>query len=119
MATIDDIFDAFKAALPTVKGKFPSKIVKLDVDGTCFIVNGKEGTVMKDDGSSVKKPDLALKTSLSTMQALLQKKMTAQQAFMKGKLKLKGNMGIAMKLNVLVNAAIKVMASSSATTSRL
>ena len=45
-------------------------------------------------------------------QELMDKQLTAQQAFMKGKLKVKGNMGLAMKLTTVIGAAQKYLPKS-------
>ena len=74
-----------------------------------FSVDGAEPFVLKlkNDGDAGGKVDLEVKTSLQTLQDLLAKKMTPQQAFMKGKLKIKGKMGLAMKLTMLLDATRK------------
>jgi len=59
-------------------------------------------------------PDLQVTTSASTLQALLDTKLTPQQAFMKGKLKIKGKMGLAMKLKLVLDATRKHLANSTA-----
>uniref|UniRef100_A0AAV1UV07 SCP2 domain-containing protein n=1 Tax=Peronospora matthiolae TaxID=2874970 RepID=A0AAV1UV07_9STRA len=52
----------------------------------------------------VKKADVVITVSDSDFVAIAMGKLNAQQAFMKGKLKLKGNMMLAMKLPVVFNA---------------
>jgi putative sterol carrier protein len=80
--------------------------VVFDVDGDEWCLDAKKGTLVKGKGENV---DLTVKTSLATLQQLLQKKLTPQQAFMKGKLKIKGKMGLAMKLTVVLAATRKYM----------
>lgn len=63
--------------------------------------------VRKDSSSPQKKPDLVVQTTEQVLQDLLAKKLTPQQAFMKGKLKIKGKMGLAMKLTTVLNATRK------------
>ena len=76
-----------------------------------FNVSGKPITVdLKNGSGSVAvgqqgKPDLVLSVSDEDMLALSQGKLNAQQAFMRGKLKLKGNMALAMKLGKVIEAA--------------
>ena len=62
----------------------------------------------KDTSKAAKsKPDLIVQTSPQVLQELLDKKLTPQQAFMKGKLKIKGKMGLAMKLKLVLDATRK------------
>ena len=76
-----------------------------------FNVSGKPITVdLKNGSGSVSvgqqgKPDLVLTVSDADMVALAAGKLNAQQAFMRGKLKLKGNMALAMKLGKVIEAA--------------
>jgi putative sterol carrier protein len=90
----------------TIKKKFNGTAL-FDVGGKTFLLQAK-----RDDNKNNSKsdPDLEIKTSMSTLLDLLAKKITAQQAFMKGKLKIKGKMGLAMKLSVVLDATRKHLA---------
>ena len=79
-----------------------------------FIVTpGGEWVVDLKNGSGSVKPgkaakaDLTLTVSDDDFVALAEGKLNPQQAFMRGKLKLKGNMGLAMKLGTVIQAAGK------------
>uniref|UniRef100_A0A7S1CYV6 SCP2 domain-containing protein n=1 Tax=Cyclophora tenuis TaxID=216820 RepID=A0A7S1CYV6_CYCTE len=100
--TIQQVFLAMEEAMPSIKGKFPPKVILMTVDGQSFCIDGREGSVSEGEGSV--KGDLTVTTTLETLSKLLTKKLTPQQAFMKGLLKIKGNMGLAMKLTILINA---------------
>ena len=53
----------------------------------------------------VKKADITITIQDQDMVDLASGKLNPQQAFMKGKLKIKGNMGLAMKLGKVMDAA--------------
>ena len=52
-------------------------------------------------------PDLTVRVSEANMIAMITKKLNPQQAFMKGKLKIKGKMPLAMKLTTVLAATAK------------
>lgn len=52
-------------------------------------------------------PDLSVKVSESDMIKMVRKELNPQQAFMKGKLKIKGKMALAMKLTSVLAATSK------------
>jgi putative sterol carrier protein len=101
MASVEQIFAAMAEALP--KSKFPKKVIVMTVDDTCYRVDGTAATVTSCLPDQCGEADLHVTTSLEVLQSLLGKKLTPQQAFMKGLLKIKGSMGLAMKLTILVN----------------
>ena len=105
MASVEQIFAAMGEALPI--SKFPKKLIVMNVDGTCYRVDGAAGTVTATQAEKDSGAVLEVTTTLDVLQHLLEKKLTPQQAFMKGLLKIKGSMGLAMKLTLLVNATRK------------
>eukprot|EP00565_Helicotheca_tamesis_P002106 CAMPEP_0185731706 /NCGR_PEP_ID=MMETSP1171-20130828/13788_1 /TAXON_ID=374046 /ORGANISM="Helicotheca tamensis, Strain CCMP826" /LENGTH=122 /DNA_ID=CAMNT_0028401021 /DNA_START=143 /DNA_END=511 /DNA_ORIENTATION=- len=64
----------------------------------------------KNDSSKPPKVDLYVTVSEDDMMKLVNKKLNPQQAFMGGKLKIKGKMALAMKLNAVLAATRKHMA---------
>ncbi|EEC46142.1 predicted protein [Phaeodactylum tricornutum CCAP 1055/1] len=88
--SLSDILAAMTEVAETddsLKKKF-NAIVRFDVEGQTLTLD-----VRKDRSGN-----------------LLAKRTTAQQAFMKGKLKIKGKMGLAMKLTVVLDATRKHLA---------
>lgn len=57
------------------------------------------------------KPDLSLKLSEDTLSALFAGSLSPQQAFLKGKVKLTGKMGLAMNLEVILKKLKKTASS--------
>lgn len=107
----EEITQAMKEAVASndrLKKRF-NATVSFEVDGAepYFLDCSKNGSTNGD------KPDLIVKTSLQTLQDLLAKKMTPQQAFMKGKLKIRGKMGLAMKLSLVLDATRKYLRAQS------
>jgi putative sterol carrier protein len=58
------------------------------------------------------KADLKVKCSEEVMMKMIRKELQPQQAFMKGVLKIKGKMTLAMKLTAVLNATRKKLPSS-------
>jgi|UniRef100_A0A7S2XJL6 putative sterol carrier protein len=118
MSTTKELFAAMTVAVsedPSLAKKFRGSVVFQMDDGEAIFVDFKATPAMVqtlEESSKPPKADLTVKTNLKTMQLLLIKKLTPQQAFMKRKLKLKGNMGLAMKLNALLAATRKQLPTS-------
>lgn len=86
----------------------------------CFKVQNEDGKVgvwildMKDGKGKVKfngkeKPDVTLVMKDADVVELMMGKLNPQKAFFQGKVKISGNMGLAMKLSVLQEQASKKM----------
>lgn len=102
MASLQEITDAMTLAVEqdgTIRNKFPTN-VQFNVDGETYLLRILENGPV----------DLHVKTSIDTLRDLLDKKLSPQQAFMKGKLKIKGKMALAMKLSLVLDATRKQMA---------
>ena len=69
----------------------------------------KQGTVHA--GKSNDKPDAVLNMSEGTFMAMANGSLNGQKAFMAGKLKIKGSMGLAMKLQPILDAVLQVKSS--------
>lgn len=67
---------------------------------TLDLKNGS-GSLEKD---STKKADMTITIKDDDMMDLVSGKLNGQQAFMSGKIKIKGNMGLAMKMDAIVKA---------------
>ena len=63
-------------------------------------------------GGAPTNPDLSVKVSESDMIKMVRKELNPQQAFMKGKLKIKGKMALAMKLTSVLAATSRYLPKS-------
>ena len=116
--TADELFAAMTSAVakdPSLKSRFNASVVfALDKDdaSNSFRLDATKGEPKL-------KPELTVLSTLAVFHDLLGKKMTPQQAFMKGKLKIKGKMALAMKLQLILNATRKRLRTTDPARSRL
>lgn len=70
-----------------------------------WVVDLKNGNGSVYKGKAKKKADMTMTVSSDDFVKMSTGSLNAQQAFMQGKIKIKGNMGLAMKLGSVLNAA--------------
>ncbi|KXN71122.1 sterol-binding-like protein [Conidiobolus coronatus NRRL 28638] len=110
---IDAGFKAFpeaemKAMINKVKGIFQFDVKNKEGKVQSWTVDAKKDKGEVTKGASKAKPDVIISTSDDIMVGLADGKLNAQKAFMQGKIKLKGQMLLATKLdNVLKQARVK------------
>mmetsp|Transcript_34276 Transcript_34276/g.50323 ORF Transcript_34276/g.50323 Transcript_34276/m.50323 type:complete len:129 (+) Transcript_34276:60-446(+) len=121
MSKAEKIFDAMSEAVKGSEGKSlhrkfkGSVIFTISTTNESYILDLKKANsngnfyVAKLDDNSKPKVDLHVTVSEDDMMKLLQKKLNPQQAFMSGKLKIKGKMALAMKLNAVLASTSKHM----------
>ena len=92
--TVQDIADKLR---PRVETQDFDKSVKFDTgDDGVILVNGK--TITTDDGPA----DCTISLSLDDLEALMAGDLSPTMAFMTGKIKVTGDMSIAMALSQLI-----------------
>lgn len=109
--TIDEIFQKIKEGIAKdaslvkkVKGVITFKFTSPSGMWTVDLKTGK-GSVYQ--GKAKKKANLTLTMKAKDFVDMAQGKLNGQQAFMSGKLKMKGNMGLAMKLgNIMATVSM-------------
>ena len=109
MASFPEICEAMKAAMSNHGDKIRRKfnaVVVFDVDGESLALDASKKAPVDDDAKR-EAHQLTVTTSLPVLQALLAKKLTPQQAFMKKQIKIKGKMALAMKLQLILDATRK------------
>ncbi len=98
MATLQEITDRFKTAVGDDSGL--GKSLKFDLKGDGFIyING--GTVNNEDLPA----DCTIVVSKDDFEAMGEGKLDPTMAFMQGKIKVNGDMSVAMKLQPLMAKA--------------
>jgi putative sterol carrier protein len=113
MATFQDITTAMTLAVENddnIKKKF-NAVVEFEVDDEEKFVLDASKRGSSSDANRV--PDLVVQTSLTVLRELLDKQLTPQQAFMAGKIKVQGKLALGMKLQIILNATRKHLASQS------
>ena len=100
MPTVKDSFDAMATRFRADKSAGTNAVIQYDVSGdgggTWHAVI-KDGTCTVNSGAGTS-PTLTLQISASDWLDMLSGKQSGQMLFMSGKLKVKGDMGLAMKL---------------------
>ena len=100
MPTVKESFDAMSSRFRADKATGTSAVIQYDVSGEG---GGTWNAVIKDGACAVspgaaQNPNLTLSISAQDWLDMLSGKQSGQMLFMSGKLKIKGDMGLAMKL---------------------
>lgn len=100
------LFDAIADGIKSDPGlvKKVNGVIQFNVEGESFTVDLKNGGGSVSAGAAAK-ADMTMTVSDENLVKLAAGKLNAQQAFMQGKIKIKGNMGLAMKLGTVIKAA--------------
>jgi putative sterol carrier protein len=100
MATVKESFDAMPGRFKPDRAQGVKAIIQYDItgqDGGTYHVDIADGKcAMKDGPAAV--PNLTLTMAAQDWLDMVSGKLNGQMAFMSGKLKIKGDMGLAMKL---------------------
>jgi putative sterol carrier protein len=100
MATVREVFDQMESRFRADKASGTNAVIQYDISGEG---GGTWHAVIKDGTCTVKEgagtnPNLTLQVTGQDWLDMVSGKQTGQMLFMSGKLKLKGDMGLAMKL---------------------
>jgi putative sterol carrier protein len=103
MATVKETFDAMAGRFKADKAAGTNAVIQYDISGDG---GGTWHAVIKDGACAVSQgaaasPNLTLQMSAQDWLDMTAGKQSGQMLFMSGKLKLKGDMGLAMKLGSL------------------
>jgi putative sterol carrier protein len=106
MGTVKDSFDAMKNRFNPDKAAGTTAVIQYDIkgdDGGPWHVTIKDGTCTVATGPA-ENPDLTLEISANDWFDMASGKTTSPTLLMMGKLKLKGDMSLAMKLRSLFSS---------------
>ncbi|ETP10558.1 hypothetical protein F441_13824 [Phytophthora nicotianae CJ01A1] len=113
-----ELFDMMSGAVDEVGPSLVTKVkgvIKFDISGAgAWLVDLKNGKGSVKSATASDKADLTISLSEENFLKMMDNKLNPQQAFMKGLVKIKGNMGLAMKLNVVLAATRNYMKKKSA-----
>ncbi|RLN98255.1 hypothetical protein BBJ28_00000038 [Nothophytophthora sp. Chile5] len=108
-----ELFDMMGKAVDEVGPSLVAKvkgIIKFDITGAGkWLVDLKNGKGSVKVATDADKADLTITLTEENFLKMMDNKLNPQQAFMKGLVKIKGNMGLAMKLNVVLAATRNYM----------
>lgn len=100
MATVKETFDLMPSRFKAEKAAGVNAVIQYDISGEgggSWYAMIKDGTCSVSSGTAAS-PNLTLTMSGQDWLDMLAGKLSSQMAFMSGKLKLKGDMGLAMKI---------------------
>ena len=99
--SVNEFFDGLSSRVDESKTAGMTNTYRFDIDGAgSWIVDVQDGKVtVTQDGDA--EPDCTISTSEETFQKLVNGELNPTTAYMTGKLKIKGDMGAAMKLQKL------------------
>ena len=98
--SVKEFFDELAAKVDPEKTAGMNNSYLFDIDGAGqWVVTVADGTVSVTEGSG--EADTTIETSEETMMAVVRGEQNPTTAYMTGKLKIKGDMGAAMKLQKL------------------
>ncbi|RQM17404.1 hypothetical protein DD237_001379 [Peronospora effusa] len=108
-----ELFHMMSDAVDEVGPSLVSKVkgvIKFDIiDTETWLVDLKNGKGSVKMATAADKADVTITLSEENLLKMMANKLNPQQAFMKGQVKIKGNMGLAMKLNVVLAATRNYM----------
>lgn len=103
------LFDQLDKALKSSEGedlvKKTKGLVVFNIDGDLWTLDLRDAPGSVFQGSPSDKPDLTLTISDENFVKLVMGKLSPQQAFLLRKLKISGSMGLALKLQPILDAA--------------
>ncbi len=104
MPSVTDIKDAMVSGFQADKASDVDATIQFDLgdDGQFFMVI-QNGTIEAHDGAA-ENPKMTLKSTAEDYYSVATGKTNAMQAFMSGKIKISGDMGLAMKLQTMFKA---------------
>ncbi len=106
MATVKDTFDAMAGRFQPSKAAGVNATIQYDITGDqggTWNAVIKDGTCQVHPGAAAS-PSLTITMSSQDWLDMTGGKLSGQMAFMSGKLKLKGDMGLAMKIGSIFSA---------------
>ena len=109
---MSQIIDTLSASFSSLNDDMRNEMLKkvnsvfvLEIDGSQYVLDFKNGAIQKSEGSA--KGDVTIVLKEKDLVDIVAGKTSSQTAFMKGKLKVKGNMMTALKLDTALKTLQK------------
>lgn len=100
--TIEDIANEIQKRLRYAENLHEKILFDFGEDGKIFLDAGQSPPVLSQEGGE--DPDVTVSLSLGTFEKIMKGEEDPSLAFMMGKMKIRGSMGVALKLNAILES---------------
>lgn len=104
-ANVEKVFKKFESLVTDQVKNELNSLLEFSISGKSWFMNAKSGEPLKVTNENIGEPNVSLITDNDTFMKMITGKMPSTSAYMQGKLKIKGNLSVALKLEKLFKNA--------------